>query len=383
MTSAAQADSGTTQLCSALPPAVDPYALSLNENPLPPLPAVRAALVDFISAANRYPEFLPTRLRRLVAEHAGVSEENVALGPGASGLAMRVLQTAAAPGERIVLSTPTFEGYPAFAQMAGLTAVDVPLDGYGHLDLTAMARAARDARVVVLCRPHNPTGTLETVADVERLVADVPADTIVLLDEAYIEFVAPHQRIDVPRLIARFPNVIVLRTFSKAYGLAGLRIGYALAAPKLAGLLWSMQLPFGISAGCTVAVAASYQAGAQLEQRIAHIVAERGYLRARLRASGVYTTDSHANFVYLPAMGRPWSEVFADSGLRVRNYPDGAVRITIGSRGSTQMVLSAIERTLNAPADAPRGQIPPAVHNRRGPQPVGPAATRWPAPDPG
>ncbi|MFL0274654.1 pyridoxal phosphate-dependent aminotransferase [Mycobacterium sp. SMC-19] len=344
MTSAAQADSGTTHLRSALPPAVDPCALSLNENPLPPLPAVRAALVDFIGAANRYPEFLPTQLRRLVADHAGVAEESVALGPGASGLAMRVLQTAASPGERIVLSKPTFEGYPAFAQMTGLTAVDVPLDSYGHYDLTAMAQAtAQGARVVVLCRPHNPTGTLETVADVERLVADVPADTIVLLDEAYIEFVAPNQRIDVPRLIARFPNVIVLRTFSKAYGLAGLRIGYALAAPELAGLLWSMQLPFGISAGCTVAVAASYQAEAQLEQRIAHIVAERSYLRTRLRASGVYTTDSHANFVYLPATDRPWSEIFSASGLRVRNYPDGAVRITIGSRGSTQMVLSAIE----------------------------------------
>ncbi|WP_109519692.1 aminotransferase class I/II-fold pyridoxal phosphate-dependent enzyme [Mycolicibacter heraklionensis] len=380
MTSAAHADSVTTHLRSALPPAVDPCALSLNENPLPPLPAVRAALVDFIGAANRYPDFLPTRLRRLVADHAGVAEENVALGPGASGLAMRVLQAVAAPGERIVLSKPTFEGYPVFAQMAGLTAVDVPLDSYGHHDLAAMAQAAQDARVLVVCRPHNPTGTLESVADVERLVADVPADTIVLLDEAYIEFVAPSQRIDVPRLIARFPNVIVLRTFSKAYGLAGLRIGYALAAPELAGLLWSMQLPFGISAGCTVAVAASYAAEDQLEQRIAHIVAERSYLRARLRASGAYTTDSHANFVYLPATGQPWSEVFADSGLRVRSYPDGAVRITVGSRGSTRMVLSAVERTLNAPADAPRGQTPLAVRNTRGPQPVGPAATRWPAP---
>jgi len=383
MTSAAHTDSAAAHLGSALPPAVDPCALSLNENPLPPLPAVRAALVDFIGAANRYPEFLPTQLRKLVADHACVAEENVALGPGASGMAMRVLQTAATPGERIVLSKPTFEGYPAFAQMAGLTPVGVPLDNYGYLDLTAMAQAAKDARVVVICRPHNPTGTLETIADVERLLADVPADTIVLLDEAYIEFVAPQQRIDVPRLIERFPNVIVLRTFSKAYGLAGLRIGYALAAPELAGLLWSMQVPFGISAGCTLAVAASYQAEAQLEQRIAHIVAERGYLRTRLRASGVYTTDSHANFVYLPAAGRPWSEIFADSGLRVRNYADGAVRITVGSRSSTQMVLSAVEQTLNAPADSPRGQTPPAAHNRRGPQPVGPAATRWPAPDRG
>ncbi|OBI04203.1 aminotransferase [Mycolicibacter heraklionensis] len=354
MTAAAHADSVTTYLRSALPPAVDPGALSLNENPLPPLPAVRTALVESMAAANRYPEFLPTGLRRLVAEHVHVGEENVAVGSGASGLAMRLFQALTTPGQRVVLSTPTFEGFPAFAQMTGLAVTDIPLDRFGHQDLAAMARAAADARMVVVCRPHNPTGTLAPVADVEQLIADVPADTLVLLDEAYIEFVAPGQRIDVAGLIARFPNVIVLRTFSKAYGLAGLRIGYALMAPALAERLWSMQLPFGIGAGCTVAVAASYAAADQLQQRIAHIVAERSYLRARLRAAGVYTTDSHANFVYLPATGRPWSEIFADNGLRVRGYPDGGVRITVGSRGSTQMVLAAVEQTLNAPAGAPR-----------------------------
>lgn len=354
MTSAAQAAQAESAI-PELPPAVDPGALSLNENPLPPLPAVRAALVDFIGAANRYPDLLPTRLRRLVADHVGLPEANVAIGPGASGLALRLLQAAAVPGDRIVLSSPTFEGYSAFAQMTGLTPVTVGLDRYGHHDLTAMARAATHARVVVVCRPNNPTGTLEPVAEVERFVAAVPADTIVVLDEAYIEFVAPSQRIDVPDLLARFPNVVVLRTFSKAYGLAGLRIGYALAAPELAGLLWSMQLPFGISAGCTVAVAASYAAESQLAQRIAHIVAERSYLNARLRACGVYTTESHANFVYLPATHLPWAEIFTGRGLRVRAYPDGAVRITVGSRGSTRLVLAAVEAALSAPAGARRG----------------------------
>ncbi|BBY34230.1 aminotransferase [Mycolicibacter minnesotensis] len=383
MTSAAQQDSANSRLRAILPPAVDPCALSLNESALPPLPAVRAALADFIGAANRYPEFLPTRLRGLVAEHLGVPQEKVAIGPGASGLALRLLQAAAVPGDRIVLSMPIFEGYLAFARMAGLAAVHVPLDSYGHHDLAAMAHAAQDARVVVLCRPNNPTGTLESVGDVERFISEVPTDTIVLLDEAYIEFVATARRVDVHRLIERFSNVVVLRTFSKAYGLAGLRIGYALAAPELAELLWSLQLPFGINAGCTVAVAASYAAHAQLEQRIAHIVAERSYLSARLRAAGAYTTDSHANFVYLPAAGRSWSEIFDASGLQVRNYPDGSVRITVDSRGSSQRVLAVVERALSGPADAPRGQTPPAAPDRPGPQHVGSAATRWPAPDRG
>lgn len=359
---------------------VDPFSLSLNENPFPPLPAVRAALIGSAGAANRYPDFLPTRLRRLVAHHVGAPEDSVVLGRGASGVAMQVLAALTCPGDRIVLSRPTFDGYPIFARMAGLATVEVPLDSYGRHDLPAMAVAAADARVVVLCRPHNPTGTLESVTDVEKFLTDIPGDTVVLLDEAYIEFVSGDQRIDAVGLIRRFPNVVVLRTFSKAYGLAGLRIGYGLAAPVPAALLWAMQMPFGTPTSCLVAVAASYAAEAQLRQRIRHITAERDYLRARLQALGVYTTDSHANFVYLPAAGRSWCEMFAGTGIRVRDYPDGAVRITIGTRASTRMVLSAVERALSAPAGAPLVRTPRAAAHTPGPRPVGSAAQRRPAP---
>jgi histidinol-phosphate aminotransferase len=335
----------TDEVLGTLPDAIDPLALSLNENPFPPLPAVRSALVRAIDAANRYPEFLPGQLRRLVANRVGVCDDQVVLGAGASGVVMQVLHAVTLPGDRIVLSQPTFDGYPIFAQMARLTSVTVPLDKYGQHDLAAMAEAAADARVVVLCRPHNPTGTLEPLASVERFLARVPRDTVVLLDEAYIEFVAPGHRIDGPELIQRFPNVVVLRTFSKAYGLAGLRIGYGFAAPGLANMLWSMQLPFGMSNTSAVAVAASYDAEAQLRQRIRRITAERNYLRRRLWAMGVYSTDSHANFVYLPPRGRLWREVFAGTGLQARHYADGAVRITVGSRASTLAVLSAVGKS--------------------------------------
>jgi histidinol-phosphate aminotransferase len=335
----------TEEVLGTLPDAIDPLALSLNENPFPPLPAVRSALVRAIDAANRYPEFLPGQLRRLVANRVGVCDDQVVLGAGASGVVMQVLHAVTLPGDRIVLSQPTFDGYPIFAQMARLTSVAVPLDKYGQHDLAAMAEAAADARVVVLCRPHNPTGTLEPLASVERFLARVPRGTVVLLDEAYIEFVAPGHRIDGPELIQRFPNVVVLRTFSKAYGLAGLRIGYGFAAPGLANMLWTMQLPFGMSNTSAVAVAASYDAEAQLRQRIRRITAERSYLRRRLWAMGVYSTDSHANFVYLPPRGRLWREVFAGTGLQARHYADGAVRITVGSRASTLAVLSAVEKS--------------------------------------
>jgi histidinol-phosphate aminotransferase len=336
----------TAKILDALPNATDPFALSLNENPFPPLPAVHSALIHSIDVANRYPEFLPERLRGLIAGHIGVCDEQVVLGAGASGVVMQVLHAVTRPGDRIVFSEPTFDGYPIFAQMARLTSVTVPLDEHGHHDLEAMAEAASDARVVVLCRPHNPTGTVESVADVQRFLRRVPADTVVLLDEAYIEFVAPQHRIDGPNLVQQFPNVIVLRTFSKAYGLAGLRIGYGFGSPELARILWKMQLPFGMGITSLVAVAASYDAEDQLRQRIRRITDERDYLRRRLRAMSVYSTDGHANFVYLPPRGQPWREVFDDTGLKARHYPDGAARITVGSRASTKAVLAAMAARL-------------------------------------
>src|ERR1700728_2847512 len=147
-----------------------------------------------------------------------------------------------------------------------------------------MAEGPADARIVVLCRPHNPTGTLEPSWSVEWFLSQIPSDTIVLLDEAYFEFVDSRYRIDGPDLVRRFPNVVVLRTFSKAYGLAGLRIGYGFASPELAKTLWEMQLPFGMGITSLAAVSASYDAEEQLQQRILRISGEREYLSRRLRA---------------------------------------------------------------------------------------------------
>src|SRR5271166_1599099 len=339
------AESIAAEVLGALPAAIDPFALSLNENPFPPLPSVRAALMESIDAANRYPEFLPEGMRRLIAGRIGLREEQVVLGQGATGVILQVLHAVTSHGDRMVMTSPTFDGYPIFAQMARLVPVTVPLDEHGHHDLDAMAEAASDARVVVLCRPHNPTGTLESVADVERFLQRVPGDTVVLLDEAYIEFVAPEYRLDAAALVRRFPNVVVLRTFSKAYGLAGLRIGYAFGSPELAGVLWSMQLPFGMGVTSLVAVAASYQAEAQLRQRIRLITGERRYLGRRLRAMGIYCTDGHANFIYLPAARRSWRDVFDKSALQVRHYADGGVRITVGGRASTRAVLAAVAKS--------------------------------------
>jgi histidinol-phosphate aminotransferase len=268
------------------------------------------------------------------------------LGAGATGVVMQALQALTSPGDVIVMATPTFDGYPIVAQMAGLTSLAVPLNEGGYNDLDALADAAANARVVVVCRPHNPTGTLETTADVVRFLRRVPRDTVVLLDEAYIEFAVPEHRFDIGALLERFPNVVVVRTFSKAYGLAGLRIGYGVASVELARALWAQQLPFGIASTALPAVLASYEAEDQLLQRIRLITAERRYLRMRLSAMDTYTTDAHANFTYLPSRGRLWGEVFADTGLHVRCYPDGGARISVGSRASSLAVLSAVSKAV-------------------------------------
>jgi len=340
---------GPPDLRDVFPTAVDPMALSLNENPFPPLPAVRAALTDCLGVANRYPEFLPERMRALIAARIGVGDDQVVIGTGATGVILQVLHALTAPGDTMVMTAPTFDGYPILAQMARLRPVTVPLDVHGRHDLDAMAAAARTARVVVLCRPHNPTGTIETAEDIERFLARVGPDTAVLLDEAYVEFLTPSERIDTRALVLRFPNVVVIRTFSKAYGLAGLRIGYGFCAPALARRCWTMQLPFGVGLTGLVAADACYRAEGELRQRILTIAGERRRLRARLSALGVYSTDSRANFVYLPgAAGRreAWPAVFDAAGVRVRAYADGGVRITVGTEQSTRAVLSAVAATM-------------------------------------
>ncbi len=205
---------------TALPSAVNPVALSLNENPFPPLPGVRSALIEAIDAANRYPEFLPERLRSLIAARVGVADEQVVIGSGATGVILQVLQAVTSPGEKMVMTYPTFDGYPIFAQMARLESVTVPLDAHGHQDLDAMADAAADARVVAVCRPHNPTGTIEPAAEIERFLRRIPSDTVVLLDEAYVEFLSPEHRIDASALVERHPECR-----GGAHLLEGLRTG--------------------------------------------------------------------------------------------------------------------------------------------------------------
>ncbi|MFC4123787.1 pyridoxal phosphate-dependent aminotransferase [Nocardia rhizosphaerae] len=315
------------------------FDLSLSENPFPPLPSVLAAVSDTLASAHRYPEFVPELLPRIIGTHCGVPAENVVAGAGATGVAMQILR-ALGSGE-IVSATPTFDGYPILAEMVGMPLVPVPLDSEGHQDLTALRRAmTRRTALVVLCRPHNPTGTAVDGAAVRSFLTAIPRRVVVLLDEAYAEFLDPIDRLDPCALLHRHPNLLILRTFSKAYGLAGLRIGYCIGRGELIARVRAQQVPFAVPAAAVAAVRASYAARAELDARVAGIGREREELRLSLRAMGINAPRSRANFLYLPGPGV--ATALRRAGIKAKPYPDGSARITVGDPAAGHAVRTAL-----------------------------------------
>ncbi|MFE3753808.1 aminotransferase class I/II-fold pyridoxal phosphate-dependent enzyme [Nocardia tengchongensis] len=317
------------------------FDLSLSENPFPPLPSVVAAIDDCLAGANRYPEFLPRSLPRLIGGHLGIGAEHIVVGSGATGVAMQIMQTVARAGSGFVYATPTFDGYPIMAHMVGLRPVAVPLDPHGRQDLWGMARAVNERTgLIAVCRPHNPTGTVAGASELKAFLCSVPARVPVILDEAYAEFLGASDALDVVELIHRHPNVLVLRTFSKAYGLAGLRIGYAFGAPDLVRRVRRLQLPFGMPGTAVAAVRASYAAEAELGERILRITTQRELLRIELRRAGIRVPRSSANFLFLP--GRDIAPTLARAGIVAKRYPNGSARIAVGDPGADRAVLAAL-----------------------------------------
>ncbi|MFE6863336.1 aminotransferase class I/II-fold pyridoxal phosphate-dependent enzyme [Nocardia sp. NPDC057668] len=317
------------------------FDLSLSENPFPPLPSVLGALDEALATANRYPEFRPRLLPELIAGHIGARADQVVVGAGATGVAMQIMQTLPHRGARFVFAAPTFDGYPILAGMTGLRAAPVPLDAHGRQDLWAMSRLIdRDTGLVAICRPHNPTGTVVSGSELKAFLCAVPAGVPVLLDEAYFEFLGASEVLDAVELVHRHPNVLVLRTFSKAYGLAGLRIGYAFGSPDLIRRVQRLQLPFGVPALAAAAVRASYAAEYELGERILHITTQRELLRTRLRRAGIRVPRSSANFLYLP--GADIARSLARAGIAAKRYADGSVRVAVGDPVADRAVVRAL-----------------------------------------
>ena len=318
------------------------YKLSSNENPFPPLPSVMAAIADGAVDVNRYPDMYATELTEAIARHLGVPVESVVTGGGSVALLGHVLAAVCEPGDEVVLPWRSFEAYPIYITLAGAVGVPVPVGPDGRLDLPAMAAAVTPrTRVMLVCTPNNPTGPAVRADELEALLDAVPRDVLVLLDEAYVEFVRDPEAADGLAVFAAHPNVVLLRTFSKAYGLAGLRVGYAVARPRLATGIRAASTPFGVSNVAQLAAVASLAAGAEMRTRVEAIVAERTRMLTGLRAQGWEVPDSQANFVWL-ALGEHAKSVAdrsARAGVLVRPFAGDGVRISVGENEATDLLL--------------------------------------------
>ncbi|GAA4622262.1 histidinol-phosphate transaminase [Cellulomonas oligotrophica] len=318
------------------------YKLSSNENPYPPLPSVVAAIADAAVDVNRYPDMYATELVEQVAERLGVPAAGVVAGCGSVAVLGHVLQAVCGAGDEVVLPWRSFEAYPIAISLVGATGVRVPVRPDGRLDLEAMADAITPrTRAVLVCTPNNPTGPAVHDDELRAFLARVPGDVLVVLDEAYVEFVRDAAAPDALAVHAEHPNTVLLRTFSKAYGLAGLRVGYAVARPRLAAGIRAASTPFGVSHVAQLAALASLRAEGELLTRVEAIVAERSRMLDGLRAQGWTVPDSQANFVWL-ALGdhaSSFAERCARAGVLVRPFAGDGVRVSVGEKEATDLFL--------------------------------------------
>jgi histidinol-phosphate aminotransferase len=328
--------------------------LASNEVAFPPLPAVVEALAAAAAETNRYPDNGAVVLTAALAERYGVEPAQVVTGCGAVMLCQQLAQSFNDPGTGIAFAWRSFEMYPLLAQVAGARSVQVPLvpgraggPADTH-DLEALAAAVDDStRVVFVCNPNNPTGTAVRRAELERFLDTVPADTLVVLDEAYREFVTDPDVPDGLELMRGRSNVAVLRTFSKAWGLAGLRVGYLVAEdPAVADAVRRTHVPFSVSSLAQAAAVAALASEDEVRRRCAAVTAERARLTAALRERGLDVSDSQANFVWLP-VGEEAAGLAAALESRAvitRPFAGEGIRVTVGTPEEDDVLLAALDQ---------------------------------------
>lgn len=316
------------------------FKLSSNENPFPVHPAVMAAIAG--ATPNRYPDATALTVRERLAERHGVSPDEVIVGAGSVSILLQLIQAACGSGDEAIYAWRSFEAYPLLTTIAGATAVPVPLtDDFRH-DLAAMAAAITDrTRILLVCSPNNPTGTTVSVDEFVAFMKVVPRDLLVVLDEAYAEFVRDQAAVNGDRLIGRYPNLVILRTFSKAYGLAGLRVGYAVGPRTVIDAARSTQIPLSVTEVAQRAVLAALDHEAELLAQLDELVARRDRVEQALREQGWAVPPSEGNFVWLPT-GERTAEVaerFEKAGIIGRAFPGDGIRISVAEHESVPILL--------------------------------------------
>ncbi|MFT4200492.1 histidinol-phosphate transaminase [Gordonia sp. (in: high G+C Gram-positive bacteria)] len=319
--------------------------LASNEVTFGPLPSVAAAIADAASTVNRYPDNAMVELTGALAKKLDVTPEEVQVGCGSVTLCQNLITITCRPGDEVLFGWRSFETYPLATRIAGATPVQVPLDEEAVYDLPAMAKAVTDrTRLVFICNPNNPTGTVVTREDLVVFLRAVPSDLVVALDEAYFEYMrlGESQAYDALELRNEFPNLVILRTFSKAYGLAGLRVGYAVADPQIITALGKAHIPFSINSLAQAAAVACLRADDELLARTDAVVTERIRVSAELRALGYRVPQSQANFVWLElgADALAFARACADAGVIVRPFDGDGVRVTVTEPQEDEVFLA-------------------------------------------
>ncbi|MCV7198831.1 pyridoxal phosphate-dependent aminotransferase [Mycobacterium angelicum] len=305
--------------------------LASNETVFGPLPSVRAAIERATDVINRYPDNGCVQLKAALAQHLSVAPENIAVGCGSVSLCQQLVQITASAGDEVIFGWRSFELYPPQVQVAGAIPIKVPLTDH-TFDLYAMLAAVTDrTRLIFVCNPNNPTSTVVDPDALTRFVEAVPPHVLIVVDEAYVEYVRDGMAPDTLGLVGRHSNVVALRTFSKAYGLAGLRVGYAVGHPEVIVALDKVYVPFTATSISQAAAIASLEAADELLARTDAVVAERDRVSAALRAAGFTLPPSEANFVWLPLGPRTqdFVEQAANARIIVRPYGTDGVRVTV------------------------------------------------------
>lgn len=324
----------------------DAIKLASNENPYEPVPSVVAAIAEAATTVNRYPDHLALDLRAAIGEWIGVDSTQVTAGCGSVGLLRQLCMAFVDPGDEVVYPWLSFEAYPISVTTMGGVPVTVPLTAEHAFDLDAVAASVTPkTKLVLLATPNNPTGTAVSTEAIAKLLGTIPDDVVVLVDEAYREFADPALGDPVRDLLPQHPNVVVSRTFSKAYGLAGLRTGYMVADPELIVTIDKLLLPFTNNLVAQAAALAAIAAAEEIQPRIDALIAERSRLVTAFTERGLTLPDAQANFVFLP-LGDRTEEIYLGlerRGVVTRPFAGTGIRVTVSTEAENDRFLGAFD----------------------------------------
>ena len=340
-------------------PAASTYAfdgelvkLASNETPFAPHPQVLEAVESQLRTLNRYPDPAKATLRRRLSDRTGVSAERIAIGNGSCELLLAGAEAMLEPGAEVVYAWPSFSIYPHLAAMTGARAIEVPLDEAQEHDLDAIAKEVTAVtRMVIVCNPNNPTATALPPAALDEFIKALPRNVAVILDEAYVEFSMAQDPDDSLDLLKKHPNLIVLRTFSKVYGLCGLRVGYALGSEEFRLAVDRVRQPFSVNALAQAAATEALNHMDEVERRVEQTAIERIHVETELEERGFPTTESQANFSWVSLGDRDEDEIvdgLAKLGVIVRAGnalgQGGWMRVTYGTRHENDRFLAALDQ---------------------------------------